>query len=70
MTLTSPRRFLVALLEDGFGLGSSTALIVAKEIGGIELVWTLGAMLAMARAEHAGQPTCAAELPGEGEAPP
>lgn len=55
-----PARYLVALLEDGFGLGSTTALTVAKAIGEIELVWTLGAMLAMARVEHAGQPTCPA----------
>merc|ERR1712176_1461024 len=38
--------YIVVLLENGFGFDPSMTLTMANKINGIELVWTLGAIIA------------------------
>lgn len=54
------RSYLLALLEDGYGFAPSSTLTMANVVDGVELVWTLGAMINYAADDHSAQPACPA----------
>lgn len=40
--------YITVLLEHGFGIGDATPLTMGNKVSGVELVWTLGAMISKA----------------------